>query len=122
LTIIIPSRLYFGQPLAGFFFSSDFLTASCQFPCSFKRYAFGPGVAFFLEWFELFTAFFLLTILNILPLRKWVFVHQTLAFGGSDRCNRALISPRLASEAGPNVSPMARQLLDTMVPVIPTGR
>ncbi len=67
--------LYFGQPLVGFFFSSDFLTASCQLPCSFKRSALGPGVAFFLEWFELFTAFFLLTILNILSLRKWVFVH-----------------------------------------------
>ena len=33
-----------------------------------------------------------------------------------------MISPRLASEAGPNVSSLARQLLDTMVPVIPTGR
>src|ERR1700686_4789156 len=66
------SPLYFGQPLAGFFFASDFLTASCQFPFSFKRSALGPGVAFFLEWFEFFTAFFLLTILNIHSLRNWV--------------------------------------------------
>jgi hypothetical protein len=33
-----------------------------------------------------------------------------------------MISPRLASEAGSKVSSMARQLLDTMAPVIPTGR
>jgi hypothetical protein len=31
-----------------------------------------------------------------------------------------MIPPSFASEAGLKVSPMARQLLDTMVPVIPT--
>jgi len=33
-----------------------------------------------------------------------------------------MISPRLASEAALKVSPMARQLLDTMAPVIPIRR
>ena len=64
-------------------------------PFSSNLSAFGLGLAF-LEWFELFTAFFLLTVLNILPLRKWVFVHQTLAFGGLYRCNRALAIIELA--------------------------
>lgn len=56
-------------------FDRDFFTSSFQFPLSFNLSAFGPGVDFFLEWFELLTAFFLLTIFNILSLRKWVFVH-----------------------------------------------
>lgn len=50
-------------------------------PLSFNRSALGSGAAFFLEWFELFTAFFLFTSLNILWLRNWVFVHQTLSLG-----------------------------------------
>jgi hypothetical protein len=66
---------HFGQPSAGFFLDRDFLTRSRQLPFSFNRPAWGPGVAFFLEWFELFTAFFLFTSLNILSLREWVFVH-----------------------------------------------
>jgi hypothetical protein len=48
---------------------------------SFSRSALGPGAAFFLEWLELLTAFFLLTSLNILSLRNWVFVHQPLSLG-----------------------------------------
>jgi hypothetical protein len=51
-------------------------------PFSFSRSALGPGVALFLEWFELFTAFFFLfTSLNILSLRNWVFVHQPFSLG-----------------------------------------
>jgi hypothetical protein len=45
---------------------------------------------FFLEWFELLTAFFLFTSLNILSLRNWVFVHQTLSLGCFHRKNGAL--------------------------------
>lgn len=48
-------------------------------PLSFNPSAFGPGVAFFLEWFELLTPFFLLTVLNIRSLRNWIFVHQALS-------------------------------------------
>jgi hypothetical protein len=33
-----------------------------------------------------------------------------------------MIPPGFASEAGLKVSPMTRQLLDTMAPVIPTGK
>ena len=72
---------HFGQPSAGFFLDSDFFTRSFQLPLSFNLSAFGPGVAFFLEWFELFTAFFLFTSLNILSLRNWVFVHQSFSLG-----------------------------------------
>jgi hypothetical protein len=54
---------------------------SLQLPFSFSLSALGPGVAFFLEWFELFTALFLFTSLNILSLRKWVSVHQPLSLG-----------------------------------------
>ena len=57
------SIAHFGQPSAGFFLDSDFFTRSFQLPLSFNLSAFGPGVAFFLEWFELLTAFFLLTSL-----------------------------------------------------------
>jgi hypothetical protein len=81
LRAISSTVFYFGQPSAGFFLDRDFFTRSFQFPLSFNLSAFGPGVAFFLEWFELLTAFFLLTSLNILPLRNWVFVHQSLSFG-----------------------------------------
>ena len=70
-----PCNIYFGQPSAGFFLAKDFLTKSCQFPLSFNLSGFGPGVAFFLEWFELLTDFFLLTSLNILPLCNWVSIH-----------------------------------------------
>jgi hypothetical protein len=56
-----PCSSYFGQPSAGFFLDRDFFTRSFQFPLSFNLSALGPGVAFFLEWFELLTAFFLLT-------------------------------------------------------------
>ena len=79
---ILEHRLHFGQPSAGFFFDRDFFTRSFQLPFSLSRSALGPGVTFFLEWFELFTAFFFLfTSLNILSLRNWVFVHQTLSLG-----------------------------------------
>lgn len=59
----------------------DFFTRAFQSPLSFSLSAFGPGVAFFLEWFELLTAFFFFTSFNILPLCNWVFVHQTLSLG-----------------------------------------
>ena len=81
---------YFGQPSTGFFLDRDFFTRSLQLPFSFSRSALGPGVAFFLEWFELFTAFFLFTSLNILSLGKWVFVHQSLSFGCFHGKNGAL--------------------------------
>jgi hypothetical protein len=81
---------YFGQPSAGFFLDRDFFTRSFQFPFSFNLSALGPGVAFFLEWFELFTALFLLTSLNILSLRNWVFIHQSLSFGCFHGENSAL--------------------------------
>ena len=66
---------HFGQPSTGFFLDRDFFTRSFQLPLSFNRSALGPGVAFLLEWFELLTAFFLLTSFNILSLRNWVSVH-----------------------------------------------
>lgn len=72
------SPCYFGQPSAGFFFANDFFTASRQFPSNLRRSGLGPRVAFFLEWFELLTAFFLLTTVSVLPLGKWLFVHQAL--------------------------------------------
>ena len=83
-----PRSYDFGQPSAGFFLDRDFFTRSFQLLFSLSRSALGPGVTFFLEWFELFTAFFLLTSLNILSLRKWVFVHQSLSlcrFHSKDR-------------------------------------
>jgi hypothetical protein len=85
-----PTIIYFGQPSAGFFLDRDFFTRSFQLPLSFSRSAFGPGMDFFLEWFELLTAFFLFTSLNILSLRNWVFVHQTLSLGCFHRKNGAL--------------------------------
>jgi len=63
----------FGQPSAGFF--SD-RVHEVQLPFSFSRSALGPGVAFFLEWFELFSAFFL-----FISFGKGVFVHQPLPLG-----------------------------------------
>jgi hypothetical protein len=74
-------RNYLGQPSAGFFLDRDFLTRSFQFPLSFSLSAFGPGVAFFLEWFELFTAFFFLNSPRVLPLRFWVLIPEPLSFG-----------------------------------------
>jgi hypothetical protein len=38
-----PVLFYFGQPPGGFFFASDFLTASRQLPLSFRTSGFGPG-------------------------------------------------------------------------------
>ena len=62
-----------------------------QSPFNFSLSAFGPGVAFFLEWFELLIAFFFLTFISVrLLLRHWVCVSQTLSFSSLDRCNRAL--------------------------------
>jgi len=72
---------HFGQPSAGFFLDRDFFTRAFQSPLSFNLSALGPGVAFFLEWFELFATFFLFTSFNILSLRKWVLVHQSLTLG-----------------------------------------
>jgi hypothetical protein len=66
-------------------------------PLSFNRSAFGPGVAFFfLEWFELFTAFFLLTHLGVRSLCKWVSVHQPLALCSLYRCYGSLTIVHLA--------------------------
>jgi hypothetical protein len=84
------TKLYFGQPWAGFFLDRDFFTRSLQLPLSFNRSAFGPGVAFFfLEWFELFTAIFLVTNSSVPLLDKWVFVHQPLSFGSLYRRYRS---------------------------------
>jgi hypothetical protein len=58
---------HFGQPPTGFFLDRDFFTRSFQLPLSSNLSGFGPGVAFFLEWFELFTAFFLLTLSERMP-------------------------------------------------------
>src|SRR5581483_3269371 len=78
---------YFGQPSGGFFLDRDFLLRSFQLPVSFKRSAFGPGVAFFLEWLKLLAAFFLLT--NFALLRQWFRVHQALSFCALYHGNRA---------------------------------
>src|SRR5437763_2734756 len=94
ISILLPS--YFGQPSAGFFLDRDFFTRSFQLPFSFNRSAFGPGVAFFLEWFELLTASFLLTILSVRPLCKWVFVHQSLSLGSLYRADCSLTIIHLA--------------------------
>lgn len=92
-----PPTDYFGQPSAGFFLDRDFFTRSFQFPLSFNLSAFGPGVPFFLEWFELLTAFFLLTLRSIcLLLVKWIFVHEPLSFGCLDCRNGALSIVHLA--------------------------
>jgi len=42
---------YFGHPLAGFFLTSDRLTASCQMPLILTNSGFGPGVLFVLVFF-----------------------------------------------------------------------
>ncbi len=76
----MPTIIDFGQPSAGFFLDRDPVRRSFQLPLSFNRSAFGPGVAFFLEWFELLTAFFFLTIFTILSLGNWVFIHQAFGF------------------------------------------
>jgi hypothetical protein len=73
--------LYFGQPWAGFFLDRDFFTRSFQFPLSFNLSAFGPGVPFFLEWFELLTAFFFLNGPRVFSFRFWVLIPQSLSFG-----------------------------------------
>ncbi len=44
---------YLGQPLAGFFFSNDLLTAFFQSPLIFRVSGFGPGLARFLGFFFL---------------------------------------------------------------------
>jgi hypothetical protein len=75
------STFYFGQPSAGFFLDRDFFTRSFQFPASLSLSAFGPGVAFFLEWFELFTAFFFLNCPRIFALRFWVLIPEPHSFG-----------------------------------------
>ena len=57
---------------------------------SFNLSAFGPGVAFFLEWFELLTAFLFFTFLSVrLLLRHSVCVPQTSSLGPLDRGNSA---------------------------------
>jgi hypothetical protein len=76
-----PRYVYLGQPSAGFFLDRDFFTRSFQLPESFNLSALGPGEAFFLEWFELFTAFFLFNGPRVFPLRFWVLIPQTLSFG-----------------------------------------
>jgi hypothetical protein len=40
----VVASAYFGQPSAGFFFCSDFLTACCQFPRNLRTSGFGPGL------------------------------------------------------------------------------
>ena len=72
---------HFGQPSSGFFLDRDFLTRSFQLPVSFNLSAFGPGVAFFLEWFELFTAVFFLNSPCVFPLCVWVLIPEPLSFG-----------------------------------------
>src|ERR1035441_7740521 len=52
--------LYSGQPSGGFFFESDFFTASFQLPSSFSTSGLGPRLAGFLAVFGLavfFTAY-----------------------------------------------------------------
>ena len=65
-------------------------------PSSFNLSAFGPGVSFFLEWFELLAAFFFTTTPNIRLLRNGVFVHQSFAFGCFNRGDSSLAVIHLA--------------------------
>ncbi len=67
---------HLGQPSAAFLLDRDFFIRSLQLPFSFSRSAWGPGVAFFLEWFELFSVFFL-----FISFGKGVFVRQPLPLG-----------------------------------------
>jgi hypothetical protein len=62
---VVNGNPYLGQPSAGFFFDRDFFIRAFQSPWSFSLSALGPGVAFFLEWFELVATFFLLTLLSV---------------------------------------------------------
>jgi hypothetical protein len=72
---------YFGQPSAGLFWTGISSRGLSSCPSASTVLPWGAGVAFFLEWFEVFSAFLLLTSLNMLSLRNWVFVHQALSLG-----------------------------------------
>src|SRR5882762_1679630 len=51
---------------------------------------------FFLQWFELLTAVFLLTHLSVRSLCKWVSIHQPLSFGSLYRSDCPLTIVHLA--------------------------
>ena len=75
----------------------DFLTRSFQLPFSFNRSAFGPGLAFVLEWLKLSVVLLLLTISSVLALLlKWLLVHEALTFCGLYHSSRALSIVKLA--------------------------
>lgn len=85
---------YFGQPRAGFFFWSDFFTASCQSPSILSMSGLGPGVFLF---FGRFGLCWLRTLgMNPLCSCDWWFVHQTLSFGGLDCPDGTLAIVQLA--------------------------
>jgi hypothetical protein len=56
----------------------------------------GPGLRFFLEWFKLLIAFFLLTNSSVLLCSEWVFVHQTFSFRSLDSEDGALTIVKVA--------------------------
>lgn len=55
---LLGCAFYFGQPVVGFFFASDFLTDSCQSPSIFNSSGLGPGCAG--GFFAGFLVFFIL--------------------------------------------------------------
>jgi|ERR1039458_2002160 hypothetical protein len=81
---------YFGQPLAGFFFRSDSLTASRQSPCSLSVSGFGPGGL--VCGFGFLIAFFS----SCVSVYQWFFIHQPFPFGCLYCCDRALSIVELA--------------------------
>ena len=74
-------QFHFGQPSAGLLLDRDFFTRSFQLPFSFNLSAFGPGVAFFSERFELLATFFFFNRPRVFALRFWVLIPQTSSFG-----------------------------------------
>jgi hypothetical protein len=93
---------YFGQPLSGFVFWSDFFIAERQLPLIFKVSGLGPGVAFALAGLSLFFSMVLCLAFKFQQNREWrrtVLGRYALGQSGTEPC----IGRHLSSDAPHNL-------------------